>query len=142
MRGTIDILLLAERARWQRLGDGFGGKASAFNAVDLIYAAVILIGFTLGLIILVKMAARGDNPQAVHRPRSLFRELCRAHGFSFSQRRLLWKLARDQNLAHPARMFLEPARWSKSRMPEKLTARYDELLALRDRVFAHPAPGD
>ena len=138
MCGTIDILLLAERARWQRLGDSFRGEASAFNASDLIYIAVIVIGFTVGLTILAKMAAREDNPRAVYRPRSLFRELCGAHGFSLSQRRLLWKLARAQNLAHPARIFLEPARWSESRLPKKLTARHDELLALRDHVFADP----
>ena len=42
----------------------------------------------------------------------LFCELCRAHKLTRRERRFLWRLAHDRQISPPARIFLEPDRFS------------------------------
>jgi hypothetical protein len=50
-------------------------------------------------------------------PPELFRELCRAHGLSWSTRRLLKRLAAEWQMSSPARLFVEPDRFNAACLP-------------------------
>jgi len=66
----------------------------------------------------------------------LFTELCRAHKLNWRQRWLLWRLARIEQLSHPARLFLEPEWYAAAGLPRELRHNAAQLNAIRARLFA------
>jgi hypothetical protein len=65
----------------------------------------------------------------------LFRELSAAHGVSFSNRRLLKRLARERKLPTPALLFVEPKHFDTSDLPADLQSAANELQRLRAQLF-------
>ncbi len=132
----LHLFLLADRARWQRLGDNFRQGRSGVDFFDVLYATAIVIGFIAGMLVLARMASRGDKPRRNFQPRGLFRELCAAHALTRAECGLLARIAKSQNLEHPGRLFVEPARLADSRLPAALKESREELASLRTRLFA------
>ncbi len=71
-----------------------------------------------------------------NRPLGLFISLSRAHALSWSDRWLLWQLARSHRLRAPARLFLEPERFDASRLPPAMRRHAARLEGLQERLFA------
>jgi hypothetical protein len=67
---------------------------------------------------------------------ALFNDLCRAHGISLPERRLLWNLAVSQKLSEPASLFLMPECFEIGRMTVESRSHAEEYRQLRDRIFA------
>lgn len=65
----------------------------------------------------------------------LFADLCALHQLNRPARNLLAQLARYHNLAHPARMFLEPVWLDPQRLPPLLHSRAEEVVRLRAELF-------
>ena len=68
----------------------------------------------------------------------LFLELCRAHGLTWKERFLMWRLARCQRLRDPARLFLEADRFEEARLSRPLKVHNQSFRAIRARLFRAP----
>lgn len=129
-------LALAEIDRFRSLGSRFRGRGAELRADDLV-SGLLLLAAAVGLIYLLsRLLVRQQRPRAFNKPAALFRALCRAHALDRRSRRLLWKLARWRRLDQPGRLFLDPEHFEAPRLSAELTARGEELQALRDRLFA------
>jgi len=135
MSGTF-FFLLAEADRLRSMGSGFRSRRSSFDLGDGMTLLLVMTALVVALYLLSRYLNRRDGNQSYHSPRSLFRELCGAHGLSFHNRRLLKKLASIQNLADPTLLFLEPERFEESNIAGELRDHKADLLAIRDRIFA------
>jgi len=128
------ISIVAQADPLRGMQERFGGPQSRFELDDLVTGLLLLGACSLGIFLLSRFANQ-DRRRSFNRPRALFRELCKAHGLDFASRRLLARLARSQKLKHPARLFLEPARFEPPNLSPELAAKAAELRALRDRLF-------
>jgi hypothetical protein len=66
---------------------------------------------------------------------ALFNDICRAHGLTMPERRLLWNLAVSQKLPEPASLFLKPECFEIGRMTVEMRSHAEEFRQLRDRIF-------
>jgi hypothetical protein len=66
----------------------------------------------------------------------LFLSLAKAHNLGWSDRWLLWRLARCRQLKEPARLFLEPERFDSSNLTDSLLAKHNRLKLISGRIFA------
>jgi hypothetical protein len=74
-------------------------------------SALVLVLAVIGIVLLTKRCVAESERRRTSSPRALFRELCRAHQLSWSDRQLLLKLAAWHALPDPALLFIEPARF-------------------------------
>ena len=93
-------ILLAQHSRPGN--PGASGQQQGVFLGFLIIAAVIA-----GIWAIAQMSALRRAARASRSPRRLFLSLCRAHRLSWSQRWLLWRVARAHGFKNPARVFLE-----------------------------------
>ncbi|MBN1851776.1 MAG: hypothetical protein JW829_03600 [Pirellulales bacterium] len=131
----FDRLLLAQRDRWERLGDRFQSDRS-IDWENVILWCALTAFFAIGVILLVRFSHRKEKKTRTHDSQELFAELCRAHGLSWKMRRLLLRLAKEQGLSQPVTLFLNPDPFVQDRLPETLRSRSRQLAKLQDRLFA------
>ncbi len=134
-----ELLILANRARWERLGDRFRTDRPAIEATDMIWLGVTALIAVLVVYVLSRATSTANQKRVIHSPRKLFRELSNAHGLDRSQRRLLETIARTQSLPMPAMIFIDPARLADQRLPKELRSR-QEIVTLRATLFADGEP--
>lgn len=96
----------------------------------LVLAGIITVMLIVSIIIDVKHRTRG-----YFSPKGLFWSLCRAHQLKLSERWLLWRLARLDNMTDPARLFLEPEWYASSNLPAALSQYGQQLKIIRNRLF-------
>jgi hypothetical protein len=72
----------------------------------------------------------------------LFLSLCRAHRLRWAEWWLLWRVARDQKVKDPARLFLEPRWLDSARLRPVLRLRAARLESIRRRLFGRLLGGD
>ena len=125
-------VLLADQSRFSHLGDRFRGDSS-FDSGDLLFVSLLLIGISLLVWILARVAHLLDRCR-FYGPLRLFLTLCYAHHLSWASRWMLWRFARSQRLAHPALVFVQPERFSATgrRLNAKQRAKLD---VLREKLF-------
>ena len=110
-----------------------GGSQVGWQAV----AVVVGVALALGLVVwLFCRWLSYRERKVVTSPRLLFGELCRAHRLRYGQRQLLVRLAREHDLAHPAKLFVEPALWNVRQLGAWGQQHEAEVHALRDKIFA------
>lgn len=132
--------LVAEVSRIESLGRKFRGGRTKFDADNVWVGLLVLSGIVLGFWLLSRLKDRQESFRRVNSPRKLFRELCKAHGLKFFQRRLLKQVARWQRLARPAKLFLEPERLETRNLSSRLRARQVALAAISKKLFAEQGP--
>jgi hypothetical protein len=137
-----NCILFAQKTRLNNLGDTFRGRSNPLQKEDLVIALCVLGGILFAVWLLSKLPAFGQRSGSYNSPRRLFRGLCRAHGLGWSERRLLWQLAQAEQLADPARLFLEPERFDEVHLNDALCARAAELKEIRQRLFCDPPTQD
>ena len=128
-------ILLADDARLRILSESFRSDRTRPETGGLVLVLSILACVVLALWIVSRLAARRDRGHRINHPNALFAELCKAHGLDRQARQLLQSIARQQRLAHPARLFLEPERLNPTSLTGPLAARRSEIEALRRRLF-------
>ena len=128
--------LLADAEMFRSLNQQFSGQNFRFGWSH-VAVILLIVAAAASIIWLLNRLSRDDRQQIRNNPRGLFRELCRAHGLSLTHRRLLDQLASYQQLADPARLFLEPERFEPARLGPVLEPHQARFAALRDRLFAH-----
>jgi len=131
----IDYSLLAQVARWQRLGDGLHRSRGRMDLTELwpLLLVVVLIGIGIGA--LAYMRKRNDMTERCDDPNKLFRELSLVHQLDRGSQKLLWQLADALQVAQPAAVFLQPELFDPQKLPAQLRGEAERLAELRERLF-------
>jgi hypothetical protein len=130
---AISWILLAEHSR---PGDALRGRGMAGAGQEILLAFLILVAVIAGLWALLQVSALGSRRRAAHGPWRLFLSLCRAHRLSWSQRWLLWRLARARRLKNPAQLFLDPECFRQGGLKGGLGRKAERLRQIGARLFA------
>lgn len=129
-------LLWADSNRFRSMGSGFREKKDQPMSYDFLVGILILLSIVVFIWILSRFLSRQERMRRHFSPKALFQALCSAHGLEPAQRRLLKRLARFHGLAQPARIFLEPERFDPNGLGAAFSDMRDELIELRERLFA------
>ena len=130
MNWNLPIWLLAQRSRWERLGDGFRGQRTRLDTNEAYVSLAIMGVLLIGLVGLGVYALRRDENRPTNSPWKLFGELCRAHQLTWRERSLLKRMARVHQLQQPAEVFLEPRYFDASSLPASLERHRHQILDL------------
>lgn len=133
MNAPVPLLPLAEIENWEALISRFRGEfthsgASGF-VISLLVLAIVVVVFGS----LTYLAWRQIRERQANLPSGLFAQLCAVHQLSTQERRLLRRLARQQQLADPSLLFIEPRHFVAS--PHSPENQREQLEQLRQRVF-------
>jgi hypothetical protein len=128
--------LLADRNRVDEVIGVLREHPKQLDAEYLWSGLAVIVAIVLTFWLLSRLLARQENPPPCNSTSKLFFSLCRAHGLSWSQRWLLWRVARQQKLRDAARLFLEPERLAERHLGRRLKHRRQDLAALRRCLFA------
>ena len=126
-------ILLGQQSRLEGLSRGFKGRR--IDAGDVVTGLVILGAIGLAVWLLSALMNYQERRRGRSSPIRLFLSLCKAHGLRWSQRWLLWRVARAHRLRDPARLFLEPERLRPDGLGPAFRLRGLQLKQLYDRVF-------
>jgi hypothetical protein len=129
-------LLAAEQDRMQDLFRAFRAAQAREGTGQMIYVLLVCVVAAAAVLLLVQLIRSRRRRTGRADPWSLFLELCRAHKLNWRQRWLLWRLARLEQLSHPARLFLEPEWYAAGGLPCELRHSSAQLNAIRARLFA------
>lgn len=128
--------LPADQERMQDLLRPFLAAKPQYDMNDVFYGLLILGGI-VALVLILSFVVKFRQWRRAHAsPLGLFVTLCRAHKLNWSERILLWRLARLQHLTDFARLFLEPDRFKTSRLTSGLRPKAAQLKSIHDRLFA------
>ncbi len=134
MLGCSWFAVFAQQSRIADLGRNFRGAEARLTSGDLLIFAGIVVG-AAALVLVLKRLAQGGPKRRCNSPSKLFRELCRLHGLDHGNRALLTRLAKQQQLDHPGRLFVESERFDLNKLGP-LSAEADRVSTLRLRLFA------
>ena len=129
-------LLFAERSRLDNISEPFKGRPTPVDKGDIVAGLLILAGIAALVWLLSRFLGAQDRRQTYNSPRRLFFSLCRMQGLRWSDRWLLWRLARARRLKDPARLFLEPQWFEATGLGRSLRLRATRLKQLRQGLFA------
>lgn len=129
-------VLLAQKDPLEDIAREFRGRETRVESGYLIMGLLILVGIVVGIWVLAKVLERYEKRRPMNSSLMLFLGLCKAHRLRWTQRWLLWRVARDQQLKDPARLFMEPERLDPSNLRGVLRLRGPQLEAIRSRLFA------
>jgi len=132
----VTCLLLSDRARMQDLARSFRENQVQADYHNLFISLGILTSIAASLWLLLRFADRYQRRwRPASHPYRLFITLCKAHQLKWSDRWLLWKLARSQRLRDPGRVFLEPERFDTTNLSSSLRQHSARIHLLRERLF-------
>lgn len=145
----LPYVVLAQASPLEHIAREFQGRQTRVESGYLATGLLIVASVVVAVWILSKVLERYGGRRPIDSSTLLFLSLCRAHRLRWSERWLLWRIARDQRLKDPARLFLEPERLDPAKMPSALRHRGAELGAILGRLFsglpaediAGPEPG-
>jgi hypothetical protein len=128
MSNCTTWLLWAQQDKFRSLGANFRGEHARIDMSEIVIGLTCLTAAIIAFWLLGAYLARRERFRRTYNPRGLFHELCHAHGLDRAGRTALWQLARQQELEHPARLFLEPERFDEpSRAPDEQGETYRRL---------------
>ena len=138
MSGPLVTMIFAETKSWREMGRDFRVNHSKLDPT-LIVASVIIVALVVAFLwFLHRMMNRQEGRRLFNNPKQLFRSLCRVHELTGGERRLLKQLARAQDVAQPAGLFLAPERFDAARESPAFQAppQRAHLERLRAKLFA------
>lgn len=138
---AINLVVLASRSRLRDMGSGFRYKRQQFDGADLIAWIMIGVGVLVVIALVARLMASRDKHELYNSPRALFRALANAHGLDWRSRLLLKRIARAQDVTMPARLFVEPGRFTEAKLPASLEPKRTEIERLRERLFGAAQSG-
>ncbi|HOM18422.1 MAG TPA: hypothetical protein PK777_09585 [Thermoguttaceae bacterium] len=99
------------------------------------WVAVLIGAAVIAALWLATRWLRSGQQRKKSRPWGLFFTLCRRHRLTYSERWLLWNLARSRTPDAPARIFLDPDLFRADHLPAGMGGKADVLEGLRSRLF-------
>ena len=108
---AISYFLMAEQSRGESFRESFRNRGAAGHddaLLGLLIVATLIAGmWAISRLVSLRRRRRGYNS-----PWRLFWALAKAHHLNWSESWLLRRVARDQGIRHPGRLFLE-AHWDE-----------------------------
>lgn len=130
------LMLFADATKTRQVMQAFR-SAKHDESMNNAWLSLMLVAAGLATVVAVYIFVRDSWQKRMSlSPRGLFNELCRAHRLKWSQRRLLWRLAKSQNLPNPAALFLTPDCFTIGRLTAEIRPHAEELHKLSERIFA------
>ena len=133
-------ILLAQKSRIESLRRGFEGRR--IGSDDVLKGMLLLTAITALILLLTYALNLQERRRNYSSPLGLFLALCKAHRLRWSERWLLWRVARSQRLRDPARLFLEPERFAPAQLGPSFRLRTGQLKHLYGRLYAGLAEGN
>ncbi len=127
-------ILLAQRSRGDSLSESFRNHAGA-GRDDVLLVLLMAAALLAGLWAASRLLGLRRRRRGYHSPWRLFRALCKVHNINWSDRWLLQRIARQQGLRDPARLFLEIQRWDDQTLGPASALEFVRLRTLRNRIF-------
>jgi len=137
---TFFPLLLGQIDKWEEMGRDFRTDHTKLDPTLITASIVTLLVVIVFLWGLTRLFNRQEGRRLYNSPKQLFRSLCRAHELDRAQCRLLLQIARTQNVAQPASLFLEPERLDSAVRQPQFKGQEDSLRQLRARLFTDLSP--
>jgi len=128
-------VLVADFEVVRNMGHRFQGKNAQLHMDDLFMLLAIVLAVIIAGWLLTRVA-RHERKRRTNSPKALFQELCQAHQLDRQSRNLLIRLAKHQNLSHPASLFIDPRRFAPGQLPGLPPAQLRRLESLRAQLFA------
>ena len=135
-RFVANIVPLFGNSPLLRITDSFQARDTGVDTAQIVIGLAVLITIIVALWFVsraMERRARGGHFDSSLR---LFLSLAKAHDLSWSDRWLLWRLARSYQLQEPARLFLEPERFEAANLPDSLHVNNNRLNLIAKRIFA------
>ncbi len=129
---VISCILFAQRSRSDGFRDGFRGTT---GSDDVLLGLLIVAALVAGMWAISRLVSVGRKRRGYNGPWRLFWALCKAHHLNWSDRWLLYRVARNQALHDPGRLFLEAQHWEEKNLGPRFALEYPRLKALRTRIF-------
>ncbi|MBX7167331.1 MAG: hypothetical protein K1X74_13455 [Pirellulales bacterium] len=136
LRGSAILAAGGNFDKFQQMGAELRRRTTEGTGDDLFLLGVVALIVPLFVVALFALVRMQERRESLNSPKALFRELCKAHQLTGSQRNLLKHLAAGHNLTDPARIFLEPERFDPGRLSSELQSRAADLESLRKLLFA------
>ena len=137
---AISYILLAQPSRGDSFREGFRSRGTSGHD-DVLLGLLIVAALVAGMWAISRLVGLRRQRRGYNNPWRLFWALCKAHRLNWSDSWLLRRVARDQNLHDPGRLFLEEERWEKSNLGPRFALENPRLKALRKRIFGAAAEG-
>ncbi len=87
-------LLLAERSRLENLSEPFKRRSAGMDPGEMTRALAILAVIIVSAWLVLRLRTARERRRSYNSPLRLFLDLCKAHNLRWSERWLLWRLAR------------------------------------------------
>ncbi|OHB80773.1 MAG: hypothetical protein A2V98_04525 [Planctomycetes bacterium RBG_16_64_12] len=131
----LDYLLMARQSALEGFAREFQGRQTRLESGYLTTGLLVLACIVVAVWLLSRVLDRFDGRRPVDSPIMLFFALCKAHRLAWSEWWLLWRVARDQQLRDPARLFLEAERLNPAHLGPALRVKEAQLESLAGRLF-------
>ena len=126
--------LLAQGERIDDMGRRFRRGGSSLDLGHVWLLVLLMVVVVVAAVIAHRIVSARNKP-GYNSPGALFVELCKAHGLRRSQRQLLLRVARQNRLQHPARLFVEPERFESANLGTQFPGQSQALRAIRNALF-------
>ena len=117
-------------------------KERRIGGDDVLNGLLLLTAVTALILLLTYALNIQERRRNYSSPLRLFLELCKAHDLQWSERWLLWRVARSQGLRDPALLFIEPERFSPTQLGPSFRLRARQLKHLYARLYVGLAEGN
>ncbi len=137
---VTSYILLAQTSRGESFREGFRNRGAQGHD-DMLLGLLIVATIVAGMWAISRLVGLRRQRRGYHSPWRLFWALCKAHRLNWSDSWLLRRVARNQGLHDPARLFLEAERWEENSLGPRFALEYSRLRALKDRIFGETTRG-
>lgn len=136
MGGMLLANLLAQIDSLDGFVDALRVRRGRGDSVEIIATLLVLAAISMTVWLLARLVDRFCRKRLRPSPSRLLWSLSRAHHLRWSQWWLLRRIARQQKLEDPARLFLEPEWLDANRLGAEFTPQKMQIQVLRARLFS------
>lgn len=133
MYSSLTILTAQTDSRLESFSRGFSGDRAQFDSGDV---AIFLTGLAALFGVLWLVASWSERRVRKDSSLGLFLTLAKAHALTWSDRWLLWRIARAKGVTEPALLFLDPRITSPQAAYHLAPHSADRLKTLRRQFFS------
>ncbi len=131
---AISYFLMAEPSRGESFREGFRNRGAAGHD-DVLLGLLIVATLIAGVWAVSRLVGLRRRRRGYNSPWRLFWALAKAHHLTWSESWLLRRVARDQGIRHPGRLFLESQLWDEKGLGSRFALELPRLKTLRKRIF-------
>ncbi len=135
---AVSYILIAQHNRSESFREGFRSRGTTGHE-EMLLGLLIVAALVAGMWGISRLVALRRKRRGYNNPWRLFWALCKAHRLNWSDSWLLRRVARDQALRDPGRLFLEVQRWEEKVLGPRFALEYPRLKALRNQIFGPAA---